>query len=357
MHSEPQRNKSIDTQAPPSPTSPSPTAPAETRPLSVRGGSLVRDEFTEDHDGRTTTVDWGHARKLLEADVRGKRDMTQVFTSDSGETVTSDVSSRWFRDQCRERYATLRENERATTARMTDPYTVMITLTGRTRNQSGGFRAPVDHFEDLRESERAVKAKLRRSFGNRDAEYIWTYGGHDSGHAHVHIGLIVDGQPDDETLRGIVDTHVRNCPIADENEHAYRDVISVRNHREKTRGMESDAGFNTSLSSYLGSQMAAVDETITDASEAKQRFATILHATDARQFATSQTFGDESMTDDTTDEDDESNEDTEWTYAGVKIDGELHEPTDGGGGIDMVETERHPQAQSIDPVAYEGDDQ
>jgi hypothetical protein len=274
---------------------------------------------------------------------------TAFRNKETGNVYKVGASSRWLEEDATDKYGEIKRDERAVTKRMSDPHTVMITLTGSTRNDDGGLRAPADFLADLRESERAVKMALRRAT-DHDTEYLWMFGANESepnaGYPHIHITAYVDGSCRPEDFRSVVDAHVRNSPVAESVEHPYDECISVRNHREKTRGGE-DNGFNTEASTYMGSQLAALENDIPDADVNEQQFAAVMEATSTRQVRSSQGFG--NMSDKNTDDSNGN-----W-QAGRIVDGEFvpFEDTDSsndGGGSDMVTIDGHPH--SVDPVPW-----
>jgi hypothetical protein len=102
----------------------------------------------------------------------------------------------------------------------------MLTLSGSSRNGTGGWRCPADHLRDVvdsfRPSEgRGVYHALYDALDGYEWEYAVVVEHHKTGYGHVHIAVFVDGKVEESDFHPAIDVHLHVCDIAHRDAHDY----------------------------------------------------------------------------------------------------------------------------------------
>jgi hypothetical protein len=145
-----------------------------------------------------------------------------------------------------------------------DLWTGMVTLT------ASNDAAPVDHLEDLKQGRSAALKALRRSLDDRTFDYWWALEPHESGYAHLHIAVAVEGPLVESQLRPMVDAHLRQCELAGADAH--EDAVDVRPGREISN-----------VAAYLNAYVGEYGESPLDAPEHVRAFNSLTWATGSRE--------------------------------------------------------------------------
>lgn len=104
----------------------------------------------------------------------------------------------------------------------------LLTLTASS-GRPGEWVAVVDHLTELLSSWEADRRTLHRSLDDSLRwEYLMVVEPHESGYAHAHIAVFVDGEVSGETFEPVIDAHLRNCELAERGAHEYENVITVK---------------------------------------------------------------------------------------------------------------------------------
>lgn len=294
--------------------------------LTSKGGQRLRkDVLIEEDDGTISPVMWDVARLRWQHWYDDSRDTKTVVENEDGEQVGFRQPNR-FTPEYRERlYARAQGLERGLRERWGNLlHTTMITLTGSSTRSDGSWRCPVDHLEELLSSWEAVRRALSRVLEGRDWEYLTVIEPHQSGYAHVHIGVFTKGPVVEEQFEDVVDAHLRNCEIAEEPAHRIcpddpDDDGCVDVRRVGIRGRSS--GEIENLGAYLASYVAGDYESeATEQDESVQRFYSLMWAT-GRQWFRPSNGAQEFMQTDLDEDDDEWS--GEWSLVGIAPDGDL----------------------------------
>lgn len=168
-------------------------------------------------------------------------------------------------------YARLKAFERQIIKEYDDPHSVMLTLSGSSRNANDGWRCPADHLRDVVESWRPSRGRgvyhtLRYVLDGRQWEYAIVVEKHLSGYGHVHCAVFVDGEVTESEFHSVIDAHLRKCEIAGADAHDYHSPdeddrpISVKRIDPNADDAESIAN----LGSYIGEYIGAYGEALFD---------------------------------------------------------------------------------------------
>jgi hypothetical protein len=251
---------------------------SRTTRLATNPGTKLREECVVSVDGERQARSWASATREWRDWLREAQNTASVFTEqETGDELVVPMENRFMQRRRSQLYAKLSDLERGVTAEYDDLNTVMLTFTASTRSGAGDWgRCPVNHMEDLMGSWPAVVRALRRVLDGRRFEYARMLEPHESGYAHAHVAVFVDGPVREETFAPVMEAHTRNCLAAGSEAHAVDgDAVSVR-------------GDVSNLAAYLAAYVLPdVDEDPLAASEHIQRFNTLLWATGRRRWSVS----------------------------------------------------------------------
>lgn len=243
----------------------------------------------------------GHARWAdlvaeYEAYREDKADDQLVFVgqgvTNHGEIRLSEYTHRFTEQYARREYARMQDFVRGARAEYDDPYIVILpALTASTITPAGQYRAPLDHFDQLKRSwSRGVRYELHHSmeadrkkdrYPAREWEYLQVWepttdqGYAEGGYPHCHPVVVCDGKVGAERFRSVMDKHVEKCEWAAPEAHDIGE-IDIRPLDE----LSNPAAY---LFKYL-SKSWEPDE----ASPRQKRFNALLKETDYRRVQPSQ---------------------------------------------------------------------
>jgi hypothetical protein len=288
--------------------------------VTLREEVVVHDEHGAD------AVRWSEGTRRWRDYVEESRGSATVFENASGDRVRGGDPNRFAPEYGDKQYAKLKDLERGVRADYGKRlHTAMVTLTASPRDGEGGLLAPVDHLDELLESNEAVMRALRRVTDGRRSERLVILEPHKSGYIHIHIAVFVDGVVLAEEFEPVIEAHLRNCDQAGREAHRIapsdpdtRSAVSV-NHVGSERGDDEIENLGTYLAEYLGTYEDPLEQP-----DHVQAANALLWATQRRRWRPSngaQEYMKQEKGDD---------EVTEWTPIGVEdAEGELHEfPTD-----------------------------
>jgi hypothetical protein len=306
------------------------------QPLTERDGVPLREDVRDYgalHGDRPVT--WRESIHRWRDYIEEKDDVSTVFQNDDGDTCSADQTHRFAPDYADQQYAKLKDLERG----ISDEYgkrlhTAMLTFTASSEPDDEPL-PPVDHFADLDASWDAVTTALDRALEGRRYERLAILDMHQSGYLHIHMGVFVDGVVSRETFAPVIESHVRNCPIAEWDGHDLEDdrTISVR-HAGRDRADESDEHLDE-LAIYLAEYLGAYGEDPLDQPDHVQAANAVLWATGKQRWRPSngaQSYMASEVEDD----------ETEWDLLGIEQDGELVEVDPENGGVDRFVTSSLP---------------
>jgi hypothetical protein len=216
-------------------------------------------------------------------------------------------------------------------------HTAMATLTASSEDADGRPRPPVAQLTDLLESWEAVRRALARVLDGREWEYLAILEPHESGYAHIHLGIFVKGPVVAEQFEPVMDAHVRNCPTAEWDAHRVidedgeEDSVTVRraSHPSRQDGVEN-------LGAYLAAYMAGeYGREATEMPAHVQMFYATMWATGRQWFRPSNGAQELMQIEDVGGE---AGEYESWTLVGISSDAEIEEDVV---EFDPTET-RHP---------------
>lgn len=320
----------------------SPTTPQE-RPwhqqLAIpRTLTRLRRECIE--DGRPIT--WTDALDAFDAWLRDQRDYARADWCE--------LDHRFTRRKCDQRSGVLCGVDRHLQNEYDDLHTVSLTLRGNQYNAAGGFRCPIDHYDEVTASNGNVRDALNHHL---DVPHVrlTVLGAHKQGYIHPHWFFWCDGRPSREPFIRALQAHLRNSPVALAHEHDPEDAIEIQRADPDPKYDYSDSDtYVTRLVHEASSQLPWPDHDLLDAEPHDRRAASILWAKHyARQWRGGSDFN--SIRDDVqaewverhSDEDTDEGEDTEIDYEDFE---DADEPT--------VEIEPHAWGNSIDPLDRDG---
>ncbi len=200
------------------------------RPVSVRDGTNLREDCTYQKyssDG-FGSASWSDVLNNFLNWYNGYRHAHLLFKDPDGNRVRAPMRNAHQPDYGAKYYARLKAFERAATDRFDDLHVCMLTLTGSTRNASGGWRCVVDHLRDVVNSWRPSRGRgvyhsLRDVLDGRKWEYALVVEKHKSGYGHVHVAVFVEGSITEQDFHPVIDAHLRQCEIAHRDAHDYHD--------------------------------------------------------------------------------------------------------------------------------------
>jgi hypothetical protein len=222
-------------------------------------GERLREEVTFDTSRGVRATSTRQAIENWSAWYADQRD-TKVVVEEAttGERVGFKTPNRFTPEYREMLYAKAQSLERGLREEWGDMlHTGMLTLTCSTTDEDGQPRPLVDHLRDLLSSWEAVRRSLYRVLDGREWEYLAILEPHESGHAHVHLGVFVKGPVVAEQFQPVLDAHLANCDGAGREAHravdedGEEDAVSVRRSARPDR----DDGLEN-LGAYLASYMA-----------------------------------------------------------------------------------------------------
>lgn len=197
------------------------------RPVSVRDDVKLREDCTAEK------YDSGLRGKTMSAVLNeflnwynGYRHAHLLFRSPDGDRVRAPMPNSHQPAYGDKYYARLKALERKVLENYDSPSICMLSLTGSSRTESGGWRCPADHIRDVVNSWRPSRGRgvyhtLRDVLDGYQWEYALITEHHDSGYGHVHVAIFVDGDVSESDFRPVIDSHLRNCEIAGPEAHDY----------------------------------------------------------------------------------------------------------------------------------------
>jgi hypothetical protein len=186
-----------------------------------------------------------------------------VFKDPNGEEVCGPMENSHQPNYGDRYYARLKALERQVVKEFEDPYSVMLTFSGSSRNANGEWRCPADHLRYVVESwrpksGRGVYHALRQVLNDRRWEYAIVVEKHKSGYAHVHCAVFVDGVVEEEQFHSVIDAHIRHCDIAGKSAHDYLSPnesdrpISVKRINPNAADVDSIGNLGSYIGEYIG---------------------------------------------------------------------------------------------------------
>lgn len=290
-------------------------------------GTKVREELAYDSMRGVEAVSWGEAIDRFGSWYDDQRDTEIVVENSKGERTGFQTPNRFTPEYREMLYAKAQSLERELRERWGRLlHTGMVTLTASTTDDNGRPRPPVAHLSDLLESWEAVRRALSRVLDGREWEYLAIIEPHESGYAHVHLGVFVKGPVVAEQFQPVLDAHLRNCPTAGEEAHQIfdedgeEDAVSV--HRTADR--RNNDGIEN-LGAYLGAYMAGeYGEEATEMPEYVQGFYAVMWAT-GRQWFRPSNGAQEFMQPDQDDGETAEELAEDWQFVGIAPDGDIED--------------------------------
>ncbi len=325
--------------------------------LTARKGTEIREECaTEGYSG-------DYVSKKLEDCVEefrrwfiGYEDRYAVFgEEETGNKKKVPLNNSYSPEYTEFRYAQFSDLERGLKeeygARL---HTALLSLTCSNTDEHGNLLPPVDHMLDLEESYDAVRRALHRALDGYDWEAVAILEPHKSGYTHIHFGVFVDGEVNEETFHPVIDSHLRNCPRAERAAHDYNSFdkserpISVfhsgRTTSDRTPELEN-------LSAYLSEYLGNYGDSPLEADATTQMFYTVMWALNKQRIRPTQGAQKHMML-----EEDESS-DSEWDILGImfEVDGAIFELNEDPGGISTVVIGAPSSSGGVDPPPDDAD--
>lgn len=137
--------------------------------------------------------------------------------------------------------------------------TAMITFSGSywLNQNRETLLPPITHFKHLQSSKKARQKALSRALSDISKwQSIRVVGGFGyKGYPRVFLGLYLSDEPDSSALQSVLDAHVNNSPIADEQAHQVPEVVSYERSPEH----------RSQLIHGLGRRIPGLDNYSTDA--------------------------------------------------------------------------------------------
>jgi hypothetical protein len=259
---------------------------SELRPLSVRGdidlrAETISEDTGEAHDWRTVTSSY---RRWLDG-YTGDDSGSLLLEDDEGERIRKPASVRFGPHRAKKEYARLHNLHQGLEEEFENLHIAMLSLTGSSRNDRGGYRCPADHLHDLDASRDAVMSSLRRQLSDRRFCTAWILEPHKSGYVHRHLVVFVEGAVPRSLFHPVVDSHLNNCAVAGSPAHEYTDCIDVKSVERES---SDSADAVNSIAYYLTEYIADSFDAPQDVPDHVERFNALLWATGKRRVGYSQ---------------------------------------------------------------------
>lgn len=289
-------------------------------------GTKLREEVTYDSLRGIEAVTWEEATERFASWYDDQRETKIVVENQYGEQTGFRTPNRFtpeYREMLYAKAQSLERELREKWGRLL--HTAMVTLTASTTDDNGQPRSPVAHLHDLLESWEAVRRALSRVLDGREWEYLAIIEPHESGYAHVHLGVFVKGPVVEEQFQPVLDAHLRNCPTAGEEAHQLFDENgepdAVAVHRTADR--RNNDGIEN-LGAYLAAYMAGeYGAEATEMPEYIQGFYAVMWATGRQWFRPSN--GAQEYMQPEEESDDGGGVMEEWCLVGIAPEGDLDE--------------------------------
>jgi len=222
-------------------------------PLAKEDGTRSRESVTFPTWSGTNALTWEKATESFESWYLGQRDTAVVIENEEGKQAAFQTPNRFTPEYREMLYAKAQALERGLKRRWGKLlHTGMLSLTASTTTADGAPRPPVEHLTELLSSWEAVRRELSRTFEDREWEYLGIIEPHESGYAHVHVGVFVKGPIVAEQFQSVIDAHVRNCPSAQPEAHELLDQVTVKQAGTRDNGGIENLG--AYLASYIGGE-------------------------------------------------------------------------------------------------------
>jgi len=193
------------------------------RPLSVEPGRSLRDEAVHELTSGVQARPWYSVVSEFRDWYDGYLRANIEFEGPDGEISRTRLENSYQPEYGKRYYAKLKDFERATDRVYEGLTTVMLTLTGSNRNESGGLRCPADHMRDIMDGYDAARKQLHKVLDGRTWEYARVWEPHESGYGHLHIAVFVEDEADRDLGPGdfapVMRSHVENCGPAGWDAH------------------------------------------------------------------------------------------------------------------------------------------
>jgi hypothetical protein len=288
-------------------------------------GTRLREELTYDSIDGVNAVPWGEAVDRFDGWYDDQRDTKIVVENGHDERAAFRQPNRFTPEYREMLYAKAQSLERGLRNRWGKLlHTAMLTLSCSTTDDDGKPRPPVEHLFELLASWEAVRRELSRVLEERDWEYLAILEPHESGYAHIHLGVFVKGPVVAEQFQPVLDAHLRNCDGAGEDAHLIHPddpdddgAVSVRqsSHPSRNDGIEN-------LGAYLAAYMAGeYGAEATEMPEYIRGFYAVMWATGRQWFRPSN--GAQELMQPPEDDDEVLAED--WELVGIAPDGDPEE--------------------------------
>lgn len=254
---------------------------SRTTSLATKPGMMLREEATRVDDGEVKARSWSEVTKEWRSWMDEALHTSAVFESidrETGEELerTVPLQNRFMEKRQTELYAKLKDLERGARSAYQNLSVAMLTFTASNRSGAGDWeRCPGNHLDDLLSTWPLVRRELSRALDGRRFEYLRMLEPHESGYAHVHLAVFVDGKVPERAFQSVMDRHVSNCLAASSDAHRPENgAVSVRESVENVAG-------------YVAGYLMKWGENARQAPENVQRFNALLWATGSRRWSAS----------------------------------------------------------------------
>lgn len=311
---------------------------SQTTRLGTTPGLRLREEATfNTSEGSRRSKSWAAVATEWRKWLKDAQDTSAVFTGQNVATGEEDeqvvpIENRFMESRQKQLYAKLHDLERGVRDAYGDSLnTAMLTFTASNRSAAGDWwRCPANHLDDLMASWSAVRRALHRVLDGRRWEYARIIEPHESGYAHVHVAVFVDGHVRPETFEPVMDAHVaHSLPAGSEAHSVEGDAVSV--NRDVSN-----------VAAYLSAYVMKYGEEALEAPEHVQRFNALLWATGTRRWSVSNGAQDFMQF-----EGCETGTDWEYEMTHVEVGTERYPVEKGGGEVLMLELP--PSGAGLDP--------
>lgn len=313
--------------------------PSRRQPLTRSDGVSLREEVRDLGDVQgDRPISWSRSIGRYREYIEDRDGVMTVFESQDGREARGSKPHRFDPEYSAKQYAKLKDLERGVSEEYGKRlHTAMLTLTA-SGAPDGDPLPPVDHLNGLLSSWDAVRRSLDRELEDRRYCRLGILEPHpgdgtNNGYLHMHVAVFVDGKISAEDFAPVIDTHVRNCDLAERDAHdpTAEDTISVR-HAGADRADETDDEQLDELAIYLAEYLGTYgDDDPLDAPEHVQAANALLWSTNRQRWRPCQTAQEFMKTE-------PRDPSGEWEIVGIEKDGDLL-PCDGqSGGVETFET-------------------